>query len=705
METSLLTEDPQNQPVVEIPDGTAGSNLLIDWIRSELQLASPDVMAFRKHDSRMRRFFDGKQLSEEDEKQLEGEGRPHNAFNSAQKFIRFVTGIERNTDEALMCLPVDEEDEEQQAKAEYATRAYDWAIKKGKGNYERATAFEDLTIGGMGWEDYSIEHGRDPRGLPAMARFSPQEAWFPRTDRQNLEGSRWRGRETYVDVDEAEARWPGVKIKAGRPGTNKSGTVDRTYPQERGITEYTIFPIETKPLNPGDLGGDGLNKVRIMQFEWWDEEQGYYFYDPTDQEDTWLSAGDFFSYRRKLRNLHMPDVVDYVKQTSRQYKRIFLLDQQFQLGEIIKLQRFHLNCMTGSWDAEARIWYGYFSVLVDPQRFSNKFLNQIIEITGYAAKGGGYLYEKGAVSPKQVEDLIQNYAKPGTWNEVNNGAITGKKIQEKPQGELPQTAIGLMQFCIQMMDNVTGISPDQFQASGANVPGVTMRQKGKSSLILLSKEFDALSRFREDEGYIVLDLLSSLADDRLIRIGGHADGKIVKLMRAPFTLEFDLFLDDTERDPNLRREYEESIKQLAPILIRQGMFIPEILDWMRLPFRFKKKLQNAIVAMDKARQQAAQQGIQQAGRGNPVSPEERAAKVQETQAKTAKYIAGAKRLESQSEKDRWKMLMDALSTAFEMQQSKAEGGTQQAKDALELFQKATSTGEYRPKPVPKSAAK
>lgn len=687
METDVFAEDPKERPQIDTPL-LPGEDQNVDWIRRELLIAKPHVDKFRETYKQARRFYDGKQLSKEDEDILKQDGRPSNAFNSAQKFVRFITGVERNAPEALIFAAINEDDQLSQQFGENMTRCVDWAIDKGRGIFERATAFEDLVVGGMGWEDYLIGYSRDSRGLPEMARFSPLEAWFPQCDRQNLEGARWRARETYVDISEASARFPNVRFLVNQLGSSqsKAGTVDRAYPQENGITEFITYPTQTVPLKDGSLGGDNPNKLQIMQFEWFDDEEGYYFFDPLEQNDTWMSAGDFFKYRRKLRELtDLGDVTDYVKQPGRSYKRRFLLNQRYPLGDVIPLKRFHLNCMTGSYDEEDRIWYGYFQVLIDPQRFANKFFNQIIEITGRSAKGDGFLYEKGAVTAQQAQDLRDNYTTPGTNQEVSPGAISGKKMMPKPHGDMPATAVTLMQYCVQMMDHVTGISPDQFQAGGANVPGVTLRQKGKSALILLSKEFDALSRFRIDEGHIIFDLLESMADDRLIRVGGFQDGAVIKLRHEPFATEYFLGLDDTERDPNIRREYEENVMKLAPMLIRQGKFLPELLDYIRIPFRVKKKLQEAIIQQEKQEIMMAQQGIQRGGRGNPQSPQERDAKVQKVHADTGVQIARAQRLKAQSDKDRVKMIIDAVVKAAEMKREDGKHGVELAKEVFEMI--------------------
>lgn len=690
METDLLQEDLAQLPELGGPH-MPGENLLVDWIRREIKIAQPNVDKFRDEYRRARRFFDGKQLTKEDSAVLKQAGRPDNAFNSAQKFIRFVTGVERTAPEALMFNPINENNQIQQQFGEFATRSYDWAINKGRGDFERSTAFEDLCVGGMGWMDYHIEYRKDPRGLPAMARFSPLEAFFPNSDRQNLEGSRWRARETYIDIDEARARWPKDRFVINETQRKDD---ERSYPQEKGVTEFIIYPVQTKPMNDSELGEEQKNKLQIMQFEWFDDEAGYYFFDPLEQNEAWLSKKDFFLYRAKLSRLTDLKITDWVDRPGAQFKRVFLLNRRHQLGEVIKLKRFHLNCMTGSYDEEDRLWYGYFRVLIDPQKFANKFFNQVIEIMGRSAKGGGFLYEKNAFSVNQVKDFEENFSKPGTSQEVASGAISGKKIMPKPQGELPTASMALMQFCTQMMDNVTGISPDQFNAGGANVPGVTLRQKGKSALVLLSKEFDALSRFRLDEGLIVFDLLGSLADDRLIRIGGMEDGAVVKLIHEPFATEYELMLDDTERDPNLRKMYEENVMAIAPTLIRMNMFLPELLDYTRLPYRFKKALKDAIKQQAMARQKAAEEGIPTGGgRGSPVSPQERAAKVAKTQAETGVQIARAERLRTQSKRDEIRTVMDAIVKAFEMKVEKETHGSEQAQAALDIFQQAMTGGK------------
>src|SRR2546427_10497910 len=76
----------------------------------------------------------------------------------------------------------------------------------------------------------------------------------------------------------------------------------------------TLFPYTT-------LFRSHTGKILVLQFEWYDEEAGFYFFDPLEKNDTWMSKEDFYGYRKKLRTYMQQDVTDYTPRTTRAYKR------------------------------------------------------------------------------------------------------------------------------------------------------------------------------------------------------------------------------------------------------------------------------------------------------------------------------------------------------------------------------------------------
>lgn len=670
----MPTTDPFSEEQGSVAVGTAIASItasggqLIRWINKEKAAALPNVEKWREEADECYRFRDGHQLTAQDEAKLRKDGRPDNAFNTTQKFIRFITGVERHTPEALIFEPIDETELGQQILGEVMTRFYDWAIAKTFGDFERSRAFDDLIVAGMGWCDSFVDRTIDPKGLIKIQRIPGCEMLWPKCTGQNLNDSRWRARESMIDRDEAIAFWPDQEMLIRYTTTIGVHTAATPRPEANKTVVYTTPYLETKPLNDYAAGDNRSDEVRVLEWQWYDNKPGVYFFDPLERQDVWYEEKKFSQYQRALAKITLNDpkylITDRVKQSQKVYQKAFILNDRWQLGETMELpgKRFTFNCMTGYFDEEDRIFYGYMRILRDPQRFANKFFNQVIEIMGTQAKGG-LLVEENAIPPNKQDLFEKKYATPGTVNEVSAGAIEHRRIMPKPLPEMPAASIAIVDFCIRAMENVTGIDPETAFGQGTTMmPGVTLKAKQKSGLLLLNQEFASLSRFRIEEGYIVMDLLKTLADDRLIRVGKPYEGAVLRLMREPFAAEYDLMLDETERDPNIRHMYAETVANLAPTLIRMNKFFPELLDYFPLPVKIRQAIKKSIIETGQQEQQMAEQGIQTHGRGTPQSPEERQAKIQVLQSQAATNVAKTRRLESQSQRDEQRAKLDAVKT-------------------------------------------
>src|SRR5882724_1704738 len=108
------TDENKNGEVLALE---APADRLIAWIHKEKQAAT-HVQKWRDQAKECYRFMDGEQTSDADKRALEAAGRPNNAFNSGQKFIRFITGIERVAPESLVFNAIDESDVRQQMYGE-----------------------------------------------------------------------------------------------------------------------------------------------------------------------------------------------------------------------------------------------------------------------------------------------------------------------------------------------------------------------------------------------------------------------------------------------------------------------------------------------------------------------------------------------------------------------------------------------------------
>lgn len=536
------------------------------------------------------------------------------------------------------------------------TKKYEWFLDQSQGSFERSLAFEDLCINGMAFMDFGLSRITDPQGAPRANRCDPNSFWWPKTDKQNLglgtsSPPRWLGRETHMDVDEAIRKWPDYTLylrTAAGEGSSGDQFPDFGYGAKKPIP-YVVPWIMTAPLNKQGGGGDEAKpgKVPILEWQFYEDQPGFFFFDPVYQDAAWLNRPDFFKYQRYLQGAFKTRISDYDEQDHRVYKRAYLLQRRIVLQppkELTGLTRdigYTWNVMTCTWDRSDSVFYGLLRPLMAPQRYTNAMFRQVLEIMGSSAKGG-YLMEVGAVTPAQKRDIEDNGARPGHIGVVQSGAISGGRILPKPIPVLPQGSMEVLQFCMGVMEQLIGLSTSLLGNDQNNTPGVSLRRRFTAGMVLLAPLFDALSRFRKREGYLVSEFMRLLSDDRVVRIGGQFDSQALKLIKMPDALRYDIVLDENDQDPNLRQYYTDQITAIAPILIRTGNFFPELLDYINLPAQFRQKLKQGMAQAEQQKMQMAQQGLVAAGgRGKPRGLQEIQADVQVKQARAAKDQAQA----------------------------------------------------------------
>lgn len=683
----------QGGPATDSLDGFAR------YVAKEMSRAEPHIMAQREQMREADRFMHSHQLSDNDKANLESQRRPDTVVNEIQKFVKFAGGIERRTQQALLFAPRTMEDERAQGLGELLTKEYEWFIDQSQGQYERSLAFESMLVTGIGVTDAGLSRVVDPAGGPRYLNCDPFQFWWPLTSRQNLglgttSPVRWIARESDMDLDEAVDKWPDQAIflraaAGGAPNEDQFPTFG--YGAKRPIP-YVVPWIMTAPLNKNGASPSESKpgKVPILEWQFYEDEPGFYFYDPQFKDDTWLNESDFRKYKARLRLGFQKEITDFDKQAHRVYKRAYLLQRRIILQEPRKLPTrdagYTWNVMTGAWDRSDKVFVGKIRLFMPTQRYTNAFFRQALEIMGTATKGG-YIAETSAITTAQKRDIENTGARPGSVNIVQNGAISGNKIIPKAVPQLPQGTMELLQFCIGLSESISGLSMSLLGTAPGATPGVSLRRQLTQAMVLLAVEFDALSRFRKREGDLVFEFMRLMADDRQIRIGGAFDSQYIQLTKDPFAIRYDIVLDENDQDPNLRQYYTEQITQLAPILIRTGNFFPELLDYVNLPAQFRQALKKGMQASEQSKMQMAQQGISPGGRGKPRGLQEIQADVAVKHARAIKDSAQAQKLSADAAATQKGVGRDDLRLIFDQLLRFKQQGNEDKKISLDALSK------------------
>jgi hypothetical protein len=674
----------------------------VAWILKNVTRAEPKVNEWRDKARDAYRFVAGKQYSDEDERILREQQRPANAFNTTQKFIRYVSGIQRDSPIDVLFNAVALEKAQAQMFGDRVTKYYEWALDHSNANNDRARAFQDLLTGGMGWTEGYITRALDPRGLIGLPRISPFEMLFPECDKVNMGNSaegcpRWLARETFIDNEEAKALFPDDSAQAliDSPGSDSAPV--QTWPTVDRVP-YIIPYVQTYPLDKlSGRKGDKKDKSKIMQFQWWDNQLGYVFEDPLDNTEQFMTVEEFREYSEQLETMFGAEIKNFDRQIGRKWMKAFLLNRHFLLEDPTPLpgNRFTYNSMCCHWDEAERRWYGFIRVLIDPQRYANKFFNQMIETMAKQAKAG-IIAEVSAFEDKaQEKDFLDTYAQTGSVNLVAPDAIAQNRFRDKPLPQTPAAAMTILTFLIDSMGKyLTGLSEDSLGLGASTGAGVAIKRRQRAGMVLLAAEFDSESEFRKQEGYIVYDYLKLISDNRLIRVGGAYDGEVLKLEGAPFSLEYEITLDEVERDPNMRQWLAELVMgPFGQTMQRTGMFLPEFLNVLPIPRRWIEKIKQSMQQREKQAQEAAAQGLPTpGGRGQKKSLMELKALVENKQADTMLKLAKAQAATGKGKLDESRLIMDALKQQMEESRARQQSGLDMARGVVDVTKTASEIG-------------
>jgi hypothetical protein len=182
--------------------------------------------AARAAAERDRDYYDGNQWTAEEEQALTARGQAPLVVNRIKPKVDYLLGTERATRTRPACLPRTPADEH---AARAATEALRFVLDDSDFDPVRSQVFEHLLIEGAGFaEVVARERTGDPR--IRVNAISWDRAFFdPHSRRRDLEDARYRGQVIWMDLDEAQARFPGKEAALESALAGTGGNADETY--------------------------------------------------------------------------------------------------------------------------------------------------------------------------------------------------------------------------------------------------------------------------------------------------------------------------------------------------------------------------------------------------------------------------------------------------------------------------------------------
>lgn len=547
---------------------------LAAWINGCLSEAKKHSAVWRKNARDWYDFYASKQWDPETEAQMQDQRKVPIVFNRTARTINAVIGLEIQNRQAVQFIPRGVEDTK---VSELYTAAADWIRDNCDAEDEESEAFQDMLITGMGGTETRLEYDEEPDGTPVIERIDPLELFWDATAiKKNMRDRRWCARVKRATDSEIKEKWP-------------------EFIEPESATETYLSDDErphdaTPPFYDKEQPEANRPKTReLVCFQWFERVSYYRVQQSNGQivefdEEKWSRIGPVVE---KMG-------LQWVKQQRKHYMKAYLvsgvlletMDLEAQTG-------FTLNFITGARDRNANTWFGLVALMMDPQRWANKWLSQIIHILNSSAKGGLIAEKDAFANPKVAEDT---WARSETITWTNPGAVAGGKVMPKPQTPMPEGFSKLLDFAVNSINDVPGVNMELMGLVGTNQPGVLESMRKQAGMTILAVFFDAMRLYRKDQGRIMVAIIRDhISDGRLIRVVGKDGAQYVPLVRDPRALTFDIVVDESPTSPNNKERVFGMMTQLAPVLEKAGVPLPpDILDYSPLPSALVDKWKDYI---------------------------------------------------------------------------------------------------------------
>lgn len=507
-------------------------------------------------------FVAGKQWKDEDVEALRLQNRPDVTFNYSEKMIDAVVGAEVSNRQEVSYKPREMSDAQ---LAELWTNAARWVRDECNAEDEETDSFRDCLICGMGWTMTRMDYTEDKDGMPVIERDDPLEMyWDPASTKPGLADRRFDCKGVWMDDDLIRIRWPkqalsqNIDQDSGSTGIIRTGhrymdDNDFKNDAERHVDQTMVWHYECVELEPFYRVATGDGKI---------EE---------------ITTDDFSAMKSQLDQYGL----QYVKEYKKVYYRAFIADESIlEWGKSPCQNGFQRNCITGKRDRNKNMWYGLTRVMMDPQRWANKWLSQIMFIINSNSKGG-LLAEVGAVvDPREAEE---NWASPDSITWLQEGGLG--KVTQKEMTAYPSGLAQLMEFALSSLPQVTGINLEALGLAGRDQANVLEQSRKQAAFGLLSPIFNSLRLYRKMQGKVLLYFIREfISDGRLIRINGVGSTQFIPLTKPDDAIEFDIIVDQAATAPDVKDRTWNTLMQVVPQMIKAGEPIPpDLLTYAPLP--------------------------------------------------------------------------------------------------------------------------
>lgn len=522
----------------------------------------------------------------------------------------------------------------------YTNSIHDYVRENANADHIETDQDADMMINGYGAVETDISYvtgnsTTDPNGEVIMERLDPKcVGWDAHAKGKNLIDRRWNYYWKDYDLEEAlnlfdeqeaddfEAvgadddmkgmkhynvnggRYTAIKEHDTVEWANKNEEMVRVYNHQ--WFEYETYYRAENPLynltNPEAVAvaqakleviADAVEREEINGIEYDD----MFDFDPTAET---LVFDDKIKAMLLEQFGELIEPVDFKRKVY--YTAICSGDEIFKTFKSISQQAFSVQFKTGIYDASRKVWTGMVNSMMEPARYHSKVLTELLFTIASNSKGG-VMVETDAV--EDISEFNNKWAKTDAVIEVNEGALSGGKIQEKAKPQVPTGLEGMVQLTDQAISDTSGIDPAFLGArEDNNESGILYRRRIRQIISTMARYMDSISMYQKLSARVMADYIKVWAENNkggLVKIVGE-DGseQYVEIASDKLAAEYDTSIQDAPLTPEEKQETAMVISGYGDKLISVGAineakaFYVQSLDFLNIDQNAKQTLIEAL---------------------------------------------------------------------------------------------------------------
>jgi hypothetical protein len=588
----------QDRPLQSEADGGADPLLgEFQRMKKDIKDAEGEREKWRKYARECYDFKDGHQWSPEDEQILAEQHRPTVTFNRTRPLVKAVCGLEVNNRQSIVYLP---RQIGQTGINEMITATGKWIRDECNAEDEESEAFLDLVTCGEGWTETRMDYDEDPLGKIVKERIDPLEMGTNKgASRSNYSDARMIYRIREMDPED-------VRALLNLPDDLEDAVLDAKWldnsatPADGGTAPKKDYPKQTRDGVTDQVGP--RKTVKVIQCQYWRREAVHIVATSGDEQPQTMNNDDFEKFKARADQLNAAADADETGQSPRidythaqSTQKVFyqcFIGMRILDTQPMKMGMFQFSCMTGERDRKKKWFTGMVGDMMDPQRWSNKFLAQTMNIMNSNAKGGIIAETDAFVNQKKA---TQDWADPTKIIWAKPGSLAKKKIMPRTPAPLPSGLDQLMMFAISSIRDVTGINLELLGQADREQAASLEQQRRQSAMTILATMFDNLRKYRKRDGRLMLHFIWLLPDYTLVRVVEQGQYQYIPLIKQGLDIEkFDIIIDQAPTSPDQKQYIWSITAQILQMNILPAPAVIELLKYSPYPESVVEEIRKAL---------------------------------------------------------------------------------------------------------------